>query len=217
MKLSFPEIPGPSVNWFGVIAGVLMLALPLMGPWWYAAAGTGAMEIALSPFDVNISLLDQPLQSSLVGIFLLAVKISFIIAGTFMIAGSLFPEQWWSRRLVRFGVMKPFWSIVSLLIPLVVGALAFNFILPGALAGMMGGATGGARVTMQLSMPYISGTTTSMIQIGSTSTLTAPITASLTGVFWVAVVVAVLGVIARIYHRRFAPPEKSVKPEKPKK
>lgn len=212
MKLSLPDIPGPPVNWFGLIAGILMLALPLMGPWWYAAAGTGAMETRLSPFDVYVSLLGQPLESSLVGIFLLAAKISFVIAGAFMIAGSLFPTQWWSRRLVRFGVMKPFWSIVGLILMVVVGALILNYLLPGILSGMMGGvadAAGG--VTMQVSVPYLSGTTVSTIQIGSTTTVTAPITASVTGIFWVAVMVAVLGIMARIYHRRFMRPEKSKK------
>jgi len=46
--------------------------------------------------------------------------------------------------------------------------------------------------------------------VGDEVMVTAPIPTSITEIFWVAVVVAALGVAARIYHRRF------VKLEKPK-
>lgn len=194
-----------SVNWFGFVTGVLVLVLPFLGPWWVGRAGTGAMEIALSPFDINMSFMGLPLGSSLVGLFLLAAKITFVIAGIFMILASLFPKRWWSKRLFRFGVMKPFWSVLSLLIILVVGALIFNYALPGLLSGAFSGA---GNAVVQINMPYISGTAVSTIQIGTTATVTAPITFSLTGIFWLAVATGILGIIARIYHRRLVRPEK---------
>jgi hypothetical protein len=198
----------PPMNWFGLVTGVLILALPFLGPWWIGRAGTGAMEIALSPFDVNMSLVGQPFQSSLVSLFLLAAKITFVIAGIFMILASLFPMRWWSKHLFKFGVMKPFWSVLSLLIVLVVGALIFNYALPSLLSGAFSGA-GAGNAVVQINMPYISGTAVSTIQIGNNATITAPITLSLTGAFWLAVTTAILGIIARIYHRRFVPPEKT--------
>jgi MFS family permease len=197
----------PPTNWFGLVTGVLVLALPFLGPWWIGRVGTGAMEIALSPFDVNMSLVGQPVQSSLVSLFLLAAKITFVIAGIFMILASLLPKRWWSKRLFRFGVMKPFWSVLSLLIIFVVGALIFNYALPGLLSGAFSGA-GAGNAVVQINMPYISGTAVSTIQIGNTATITAPITFSLTGIFWLAVATAILGIVARIYHRSLARPEK---------
>ncbi|GAG54537.1 unnamed protein product [marine sediment metagenome] len=68
----------------------------------------------------------------------------------------------------------------------------------------------GEDMAMQLNVPYVTGTTASTIQMGDAATITAPITASLTEIFWVAILVAALGIAARIYHRRL------VKPEKPK-
>jgi hypothetical protein len=207
LDLKFSDLGLPPMNWFGLVTGGLVLVLPFLGPWWVGTAGTGAMEIALSPFDVAVSLMRQPIQSSLVGLFLLSAKITFVIAGIFMIMASLFPKRWWSKRLFRFGVMKPFWSVVSLLIMLVVGALIFNYVLPSMLSGAFSGA-GAGNAVVQINMPYIVGTSVSTIQIGSTATITAPIAFSLTWVFWLAVATGILGIIARIYNRSLAPPEK---------
>ncbi len=211
METIFPKTTrGPkrrlgSINWFGLVAGALMLIIPFLGPWWQATVGTGAMEVALSPFDYSISLLGQPISSTLVGYFLLAAKLSVIIGGLLMIVGSVGAKRWWGRRLVRFGAMKVFWMLIGLIVLLVLGAFLLNSILPGMLSGMAGGAGG---VTMQINAPYIIGSTMSTVQIGTMATITAPITASLTWVFWFAVVVAALGFAARIYHRRFTVPKK---------
>lgn len=194
-----------SVNWFGLASGVLMLLLPFMGFWWVGTAGTGAMEIGLSPFDFSASLLGVPLTSPLVGLFLLAAKISMLIAGSLMIAGSLFATSWWGKHLIRFGVMKPFWMIIMLIAMLVIGAFLFNNILPSVISGMAGGTQGGLLVNLDI--PYIVGSTMSTIQIGTNATISAPITLSLTGTFWVATVVAALGIVSRIYQRKLSRPK----------
>ena len=203
-KSSNPDLP--PVNWFGLVTGVLVLVLPFLGPWWVGTAGRGAMVVALSPFDVSVSLVGQPLQSSLVSLFLLAAKITFVIAGIFMILASLFPNRWWSKRLFNFGVMKPFWSIIGLIALLLIGAIIFNMVLPKLLPSMV---SGEGNAVVQISVPYISGTTVSSIQVGDAVTITAPVTFSLTGIFWLAVVTSILGIIARIYHRRFTPSERA--------
>ncbi len=203
-KTSRPKRRLPSMNWFGLVAGVLMLLLPFLGPWWRATVGTGAMDVALSPFDYSISLLGQPISSTLVGYFLLAAKLSVIIGGVLMIAGSVGAKRWWGRRLVRFGAMKVFWMVIGLIALLLLGAFFLESILPNLISGMVEGGT------MQFNVPYVEGAAISTIQIGDAATITAPITASLTEIFWVAILVAALGIAARIYHRRL------VKPEKPK-
>ena len=194
-----------AINVLGLIAGVLMIALPFLGPWWIARAGTGAIEMALSPFDMSITVLGQSISSDLVWLFLLAEKVAIIIAGVFMILSSLLPTSWWSARLLRFGVMKPLWAIVGLIILLLLGTFFMNNILPNFLSNMIG-ATG---ASVQMNVPYIMGTANSTIQVGSQATITAPIKLSLTPAFWVAMVTAALCIAARIYHRRFTKQIKS--------
>ncbi|MBA7501747.1 hypothetical protein ES706_00321 [subsurface metagenome] len=203
-EASRPKRRFPPMNWFGLVAGALMLLLPFLGPWWRATVGTGAMDVALSPFDYSISLLGQSISSTLVGYFLLAAKLSVIIGGGLMIAGSVGAKRWWGRRLVRFGAMKVFWMVIGLIALLLLGAFFLESILPNLMSGMVEGGT------MQFNVPYVEGVATSTIQMGDAATITAPITASLTEIFWVAILVAALGIAARIYHRRL------VKPEKPK-
>jgi len=281
--MKFSDLGLPPINWFGMVAGVLVLVLPFLGPWWVGRAGTGAMEIALSPFDMNMSLFGLPIQSSMVSLFLLAAKIAFVIAGIFMILASLFPKQWWSKRLFGFGVMKPFSNVIFFMVPLVIGALLANTLLPSLLSSMLGGTTGlqinaiilpivlivvfivsvyalytlfsrllskisreteksqlkgnilltsifiamlvlGAvtypsiptpPAQVNLRLPYVVGTATSTIQVQNAATIAAPIAFSLTWVFWLAVATGILGIIARIYNRSLAPPEKlMLKPTK---
>lgn len=187
-----------SMNFIGIAAGVLMVALPFLGPWWMAVVGTGAIEIALSPFDLSMLVFGQSIHSDLVDLFLLASKIAMIIAGIFLLLGSLSPRSWWSGRLVRFGVMKPFWAVVGMVVAVVVGAFLINNVLPNLLSNAI---PGGASI--QITVPYLVGSASATIQMGSQASITAPISLSLMPAFWVAVVAAVLGIAARINHRRF--------------
>ncbi|MBC7219672.1 MAG: hypothetical protein H5T49_06055 [Hadesarchaea archaeon] len=187
-----------SMNFIGIAAGVLMVALPFLGPWWMAVVGTGAIEIALSPFDLSMLVFGQSIHSDLVDLFLLASKIVMIIAGILLLLGSLSPRSWWSGRLVRFGVMKPFWAVVGMVVAVVVGAFLINNVLPNLLSNAI---PGGASI--QITVPYLVGSASATIQMGSQASITAPISLSLMPAFWVAVVAAVLGIAARINHRRF--------------
>ncbi len=201
-----------SMNWLGVVAGALMVVLPFLGPWWIGQAGAGAFEVAFSPFDVSINLLGSSIHSSIVDLFLLAARIAMILGGIFLILGSLFAKRWWSKRLVRFGIMKPFWAVVGLFILLVLGAFIVNYVLPMLLPNLVAGAGDIGGVTIDLNLPYVVGTSNSTIQIGTMATITAPISFSLTWVFWFAVVVAALAIAARIYHRRLTKEQKSIVP-----
>ncbi|KXB03135.1 hypothetical protein AKJ48_04190 [candidate division MSBL1 archaeon SCGC-AAA261O19] len=186
------------INWFGIGAGILMLALPFLGAWWQAEVGTGAMELAFSPFYYHVSFLEQTLTSPLVGYFILAAKLMIIIGGALMITGSMATDRWWGKKLMRFGAMKVFWFLIILIALLLLGAFFVNNFLPGILSGMV---EGGGGVTTQFQVPYIAGSTTSTIQ-ASGATISAPISTSLTSAFWIAVITAGLGIAARIYHGR---------------
>lgn len=174
-----------------------MVVLPFLGPWWMATVGTGAIEIVLSPFDLSMSVFGQPIHSQLVDIFLLASKIAMIISGVFLVLGSLSSGSWWSGRLVRFGVMKPFWAVVGIVVVLVVGSFLVNNVLPSLLANFV---PGGA--SLEITVPYLVGSSSVTIQMGSQASIVAPIGMSLMPAFWAAVLTAVLGIAARINHRR---------------
>lgn len=202
-ETGFEATPSSPINWLGVVAGILMIALPFFGPWWVGTVGTGALVFKLSPFYLSMSFMGQVITSSLLSLFLLAAEVAIVLGGVFMIIGSVLPERWWSKQLVKFGAMKPLWAIVGLVISLVVISFFINNILPGLLPGILGQSGAAGEVLVQFSLPYITGTGASAIQVGSGITVNAPVTFALTPIFWVAVVAAVLGVAARIYHRRY--------------
>jgi len=184
-----------SINWVGVVAGILMITLPFAGPWWRLTIGTGAVDVAISPFNINMTAFGQPIESTLVRYVCFGVTLTVIIAGLFMLSASLLPERWWSKRLIRFGAMKVLWMIVFFIVMIALMALVVNKFLVGMEPKLSG-----------FSVPYISGSTISTLTMEDV-TVTMSITASLTGAFTLAVVVAILGVGTRIYQRRFLPPK----------
>jgi uncharacterized membrane protein len=95
--------------------------------------------------------------------------------------------------------MRPFWSVVKLLIMVVIGTLVLTFLVPVLISSFVGG------VQTEMDIPYFSGS--GDVTIGSDQfTIHAPVTLELTGAFWFATVTAGLGIAARIYRRRIALP-----------
>lgn len=185
------------INWFGLAAGILMILLPFLGPWWRLTVGE-AVRVEISPFEVTVMMLNEPVViPTLVAYLVFAAKITIWIAGAFMILASL-PERWWSRRLLKFGAMKVLWEVIGLVALLLIAAFVANKFLSSVVPGF--------------SLPYVVGSTASTIEMEG-ATVTLPIRMVLTGTFAVAVVTAILGVAARIYHKRFIEPSK-LKPSK---
>jgi len=119
------------INWFGVIAGILMIVLPFAGMWWRFTVGTGAIDLTTSPFGITTTAFGQTIESTLARYIFLGATISIIIAGLFVLFASLLPEQWWSIRLMEFGATKVFWMAISLVMSPLIGAFIVNKILPG--------------------------------------------------------------------------------------
>jgi uncharacterized protein YacL len=119
------------INWFGVIAGILMIVLPFAGMWWRFTVGTGAIDLTTSPFGITTTAFGQTMESTLARYIFLGATISIIIAGLFVLFASLLPEQWWSARLMDFGATKVFWMAISLVMSPLIGAFIVNKILPG--------------------------------------------------------------------------------------
>ncbi len=194
MKLS-------AINWFGLIAGILMLVLPFAGPWWHTTVGTGAADVGISPFNVDITAFGEPMSVPIIWYVVLGARLLILATGALMLAGSLAPRRWWSGRLVRFGSTKVLWMIIGLIGFAIVGALIANAVFG-------------------LNVPYLSGSATQTLRgdefqffgfsLPEGVTATFLIAMTLTKAFTLAIIVAALAIVARVYHRRFAKPsEKS--------
>jgi len=191
-----------TVNWFGVGFGVLMLILPFAGYWWRAEVGSGAASLSMSPFNFDVNVVGIQIHSTLVRYILLFAKISFLIAGVFAILGSLFADRWWAGRLIRFGVMKPLWSVVTLIVVLVAGTFFVNMVLPSIVSGMV--RDGPTQINLRV--PLLCGTSESNITAGNVTVRTTISVGFLTP-FLLAIAAAVLGILTRIYQKRFAKKE----------
>ena len=119
------------INWFGVIAGILMIVLPFAGRWWHLAVGTGAIDVTTSPFGITTTAFGQNMESTFANYLFLGATITIIIAGLFVLFASLFPESWWSIRLMEFGATRVFWMAISLIVMITIGPFIVNNILPG--------------------------------------------------------------------------------------
>lgn len=190
-----------SLNWLTLATGLLMLVLPFAGPWWTGRIGEGAFSFAISPFDMQVRVGSMSLHSDLVGLFLLATKISFIVAGSFIVLASLLPKRWWSTPLMKFGIMKPFWSVIGLVLILVIGTFFVNAVLPGIVSSMAGEES----LEMEMNIPYLMGTATTQLSVdmdGGQALISAPIQVGFTFAFWLAVITAGCGFASRLYNKR---------------
>ena len=185
-----------TINWLGLVTGVLMILLPFLGVWWEAVLGDGIVRIALSPFKYEAMLLGETLTSSLISYFIIAAKISVILGGIFIFLGSIGAKKWWGIKLVNWGAMRVFWMIISLLVLLVIGAILMNNYLASFLSGM---AEGGK---ISLNLPYLIGSGHATVSVQETVTISGEIKATLTPSFWIAVITAGLGIGAKIYQKK---------------
>lgn len=187
------------VNWFGFVTGVFLLIFGLLAPvWWRVTFGGEAVVLEISPFNVNVTAFDIPMTSPLVTFVCIAARITIIVAGALTILGSVFTQQWWSKKLIKFGSLKILWMVIALVVVAIIAPIIVE-----KLAGQMA-----ADANMQLSLPILSGSSTVTAQVES-STISAPITMELTGFFFLAIVTAALGITTRIYHRKLTKTRKN--------
>lgn len=198
-----------SINWPGLLAGVLMLILPFLGVWWKAAVGGSAFKLAISPFKYEVLLAGKSVTSALISYFIIAAKLTVIIGGVFMVIGSLTARLWWGKKILGWGTMKVFWMMVSLLVIVTIGALLANKFLPSMISGMIG--DGGS---INLNIPYLVGNGHVILNHEEGVTISGPIATSLTYSFGLAVVTAALGLVTKIYQGRIIEePEKAEEEE----
>ena len=183
------------VNWPGLIAGMLLIALPFLGRWWIFKLGTEAFIMAVSPFAIDVSIFGETIiVSPLVWWFILGFKLGVVYLGVLLLTGSILSV---SNRyatiadmFVRFSARKLLWLVVAF-----VAMLLSVSVLVNQLPGMLG-------LPFQLQVPYLIGTSSFSIGMEGIQ-LTVPIFMGFMQAFALAVIAAAFGITAWIYQKKF--------------
>jgi hypothetical protein len=189
------------INWPGVIAGVLFIALPFLERWWILQfgmeeAGRAAfLVMAVSPFGIDVSLFGEPVAiSPLLWWLILGFKLGIVYLGVLLVIGSVLTISNRSVRMaelfVHFSARKLLWLVIVFVVILLLICALVNYI-----PSMLG-------LPIQLDVPYLIGMKSLSLTLGDNLELTIPVVMRFTQAFGVAVVAAALGVIALIYQKR---------------
>jgi len=178
------------ISWVALIGGVLTLVVVLVSvfvPWWRLSAGENLIEVGVSPFDLDVSLLGRPLTIAVVGAFNLSAVLLFVVSGVVMLIYSVVPTRSYARHFVGFAYSKP----LAVLLSFVVLVFGLSMVL---------------QVVAKLSVP-VWGSATVVLPAGFVPgvdlRVSLVVTATFQWSFWLAVFASGVCVVARLYHRRF--------------
>jgi hypothetical protein len=181
------------VNWPGVIAGALVIALPFLGTWWQFMLGTEAVTMSLSPFGVEMSIFGEAISSPLFWWVCLGIKLGVVYLGVLLMAGSVlsFSERYAAiaEQFVHLSARKLLWLVVAF-----VAMLLIVIVLMNQSSGMFG-------LPFQLQLPYLVGKSSVSAGVEGMRLATA-ISMNFTQAFAVAVLAAALGIVARVYQKK---------------
>ncbi len=181
------------VNWPGIFAGMLIIALPFLGTWWGFMLGTGAVVMAFSPFGVYVSVFGETMSSPLFWWVVLGLKLGVVYLGVLLLTGSVLSvsnrHAAIAELFVRFSARKLLWLVVAF----VAGLLIF-VVLVNQLPELVG-------LPFRLQLPYLIGSSSFSTGVEGMQ-LTIPISMGFTQAFAIAVVAAALGVVAWLYQKR---------------
>ena len=179
-------------NWLALAAGIstlLLILVSLFVPWWQLTVGDPAIANAnLSPVNMNFGLLGTSLTIPLVWALNIATLLSLAAGAIVMLIYAIKPAKPYSKSLLGFAWNKPLFAVVLFAIEVVVLT-----VLPNAFVGFGFPLAGSANV--QLPQSIAEGAN---ISVGVSTGFMWP--------FLFAIIVAGLGVAARIYHRKLAVP-----------
>ncbi len=177
------------INWFGVAGGALTLIVMVVSfynPWWQLIIGENLMKINASPMNTNFGLLGNQFTIPLISALNIGSILTFTFSGIIMLIYSILPTKPYAKDLLGFAWKKPLWSVIfsmaGIFIIIVIAASLLGINIPLVGAG-----------TVILPSQYTMGVNISFLAF---SAFQWP--------FYLAITAAVLCIIARIYHRKFA-------------
>jgi hypothetical protein len=188
------------MNWFGLAAGVLMLvvvALSIFTPWWklQIGSGSGFVTVNANPFYTNFSVLSLYFVIPILFAINIASIALFIASGVIFIIYSVKPTESYSKHLLSYGWKRPLYTVIGFMVvivvtlyvvPIIINMVAGSSMVPSPMVPLMGSSV------LQLSTSMFG----SSIQIG------VPVITTFEYTFYLGVVSAVLGIVARVYHGR---------------
>ncbi len=190
------------INWPGVIAGALTIALPFLGTWWRITFGTEAVIMEFSPFGVETSIfgasiLGEAISSPLLWWFLLGLKLGVVYLGVLLLMGSVLSVS--NRHVaiaelfVRFSARKLLWLVVAFVAMLFIVAVFANQVSEIIELSFF-----------QLRLPPLMVIGEGEVSAGlEVMRLSSKIYMGFTREFAVAVLAVALGIVARIYQKKF--------------
>ena len=190
------------LNWFALAAGVLMLvvvALSIFTPWWKLQIGSGTAFVAVNanPFYTNFSVLKLNFAIPILFAINIAVIALFTASGVIFIIYSIKPTKSYSKHLLSYGWKRPLYTIIGFIVtlmvilyvvPSIINAIAHSSMIPVPIAPLMGSSV------IHLTSGIFGNSNS--IQIGITVVTAFEYT------FYLGLAATVLGIMARIYHRR---------------
>ncbi len=179
------------INWFGLAAGIVILAvlvISLFIPWWQLTIGNNLLKISASPVNTNFALLNLNFTVPLLWAWNLVSILIFVVAGALMLLYSIFPNKSYSKELLCFSYKKPLYIVISFFIGLIAMV---------AIAGVIG-----------LNVPIVGKSNLALPSqfMPNGLSISALVSAGFQLPFYLAITAAALCVAARIYHDRVAKP-----------
>ncbi|MCW4000730.1 MAG: hypothetical protein NWE93_10860 [Candidatus Bathyarchaeota archaeon] len=182
-----------AINYIALTAGILTVVLVAVSayvPWWQFNVGNPSFAtVNFSPVNFNFSLFGSILTVPLIWALNLAALLTLLSGGITLLIYSVIPTKSYAKTLLSFGYKKPLYALILFVVSLLIMYFSvtllsgFNFPLMGAgEVGLPAGlAPGGVNIRVEVSSAFL-----------------FP--------FYLAIVVAALCIIARVYHRKVVPP-----------
>ena len=176
-----------NINWPGLLSIAFMLlilyaSLAYGAPWWRLEVGDGLGHANVSPLDIEIEVMGNAIDVPLLKFITFGTKATWAIVAAIMLVYSLDASPKNSKTLLNLSYRKPVYYVAAMILIGLVGRLAVGEYL-------------------QISIPFVG--TSNLTFHAQGDTVSMPLKASLTWLFWAAMACASLSVATRLYHEKF--------------
>ena len=104
------------INIVALVAAISILVLipiSIFVPWWQLAVGNPSIAtVNVSPLNLNLALLGNPITIPLVFALNLGAALSLAAGGIIMLIYSMKPDKSYSMKLLGFGYKKPLYAVI---------------------------------------------------------------------------------------------------------
>jgi hypothetical protein len=177
------------LNYIALVAGILSLVLIAVSwfvPWWQFTVGNPAIAtVNFSPVNFNFALFNTLLTVPIIWALNIAALLTLLAGGIAMLIYSAWPTKSYSKPILGFGYKQPLFALILFIIELAILYVSAT-VLTGISFPLMGSAV--LQLPTQLAPGGVS------ISVG--------VSAAFGWTFYLAIAVAVLCIVARLYHKK---------------